>query len=317
MYVAVSLSGIEDIAAKEIKELLNAESENILDGRVLFNAENIEGLKNSKSIDRVYFLLKKFNFKDAKEIYEEIKKIDFKGSIRNKRFRVQCNRIGEHNFKSVEIEKNAGEAIFEKGFRVDLKNPDVIVYIEIIDNECLIGILNLDDLRKRDYRIKAVNMINSCLAYSLVRLSRFNEKMILVDPFCVDGVICIESCFCDGEIYGLCKNEHELRNSTVNAKLAGVYGKLKFLVGDLGCLSTNFKENSVDRIITSLRGKEDIMEFFRQANYILKKNGNIILLCLDSKVKDIAEDFGFVVEERNVFAGSLKYYILILNKKNI
>lgn len=51
-------------------------------------------------------------------------------------FAVRCNRVGNHKYSSQQINQGAGEKILKeiKGLKVNLKNPDKEIFIEIRDN---------------------------------------------------------------------------------------------------------------------------------------------------------------------------------------
>ncbi|HIP90510.1 MAG TPA: tRNA 4-thiouridine(8) synthase ThiI [Candidatus Nanopusillus sp.] len=58
----------------------------------------------------------------------------FKKYVNNRKFKVECNRVGNHNFTSYNVKKLLGEKLSKYG-TVDIKNPEIIVYLEIRDND--------------------------------------------------------------------------------------------------------------------------------------------------------------------------------------
>ena len=306
MFVSVTINGIEDITSKEVK------GKKILDRRVLFKKE----LKNYRSLDIVYKLIDKFEFSDFEDLIDKLTKIKFK--IKSP-FKVECNREGQHNFKSVDIQKELNDFFTKKGYKLDYKNPKNIIYIDIINNNCVAGLLLKENLHKRDYRIKINNQsINACLAYALLKLSDYKKDDILVDPFCKDGVICIEAALLKGKkIYGLDENKNNIRNAKINAQLAKV--KINFSICGIDWLSTKFKKNSV-KIITNLficnRNEQEytkiLPEFFNQVDYILKDKIGIITT-KPELVKQYANKLK-LEHERKITIGGMIYYILILKK---
>ncbi|MEM2214212.1 MAG: tRNA uracil 4-sulfurtransferase ThiI [Candidatus Nezhaarchaeales archaeon] len=58
------------------------------------------------------------------------------------KFAVRCRRIGEHSFTSIDVSKHVGAKILEsmkdKGWRVDLDQPDFTINIEIRGNEAFL-----------------------------------------------------------------------------------------------------------------------------------------------------------------------------------
>ena len=310
MRIATTLIGLEKILAKECS------GEVIIPGRVLFTKN-----KNLRSVLIVYDYITYFKFKDEDEIYRNVSKIKlkFKGS-----FRVDCSRIGEHMFNSQEIRQNIGEIIYNKGYKVNLNKPDNIFYVDIINDYCFFG-KNPINLGKRNYRVRAgKDSLNAVLAYSLLKIANFKKDEVLLDPFCGDGIILIEAGLIGGKkLYGL---NQDIKNASINSKVAKV--KLNLYKNDLTWLSTLFKQNSVDLIVTKplFQSKTKsvnfvdkiIKELFHQANYILKKNARMILLTPKTElIEKYAKLYNFnIKEELIVKCGNLNYKVLILNKKS-
>ena len=84
-----------------------------------------------------YFLeVVKFNFDNLDEISEISNKF-YNEVIENKSFCVRVKRRGNHNFSSTEVERKIGSYLFQsvKTTRVDLKEPEVAINIEIDGDE--------------------------------------------------------------------------------------------------------------------------------------------------------------------------------------
>ena len=310
--IAVTIKGIEDVCAKEIKKILGCDSEKVCEGRVLFDSDNVDKLvKEGRSVERVYYLLSKLKFKQFEEIFDQVNGINF--SV-GQSFVVRCNRGGEHDFKSIDVEKGVGGILFEKGYKVDLKNPETIVYVDIVDDNCFIGVLlTPNKLSKREYRIRINNQsINACLAYSLLEICGWDKEKSLLDMFCKDGVIVIEAALCGGKrVYGWDNNKNNIKNAEINSKLAGV--KVEFSVKDkVDCIVTN------PPFVSNNRNKKEIErlyeEFFCKAKDILK--GKIVIVSPQTELlKECAGNNGFeVVEEREVSIGGMHRNIVVFEK---
>lgn len=313
--IAVTINGIEDICAKEIKKVLGNECKKVCSGRVLFDSDNVEKLvRKGRSTERVYYLLNKLKFKKFEEIIDKAREIDFSKFI-GKSFMVKCNREGEHDFKSIDVEGGVGEIIFEKGYRVNLKNPESIVYVDIVDKDCFIGVLlTRDRLSKRDYRIRINNQsINACLAYSLLEICGWGKNKSLFDPFCKDGVIVIEAALCGGKrVYGYDSNPNNVKNAEINAKLAGVKIKFNNDVRGADCIVTNPPFVSKNRSKREIEGL--YKEFFCQAKGILR--GRMVIINPETELlKEYANRSGFeLIEEREVSIGGMHRRIVVFEK---
>ncbi|HLD04627.1 MAG TPA: THUMP domain-containing protein [Candidatus Nanoarchaeia archaeon] len=117
-----------------------------------------------------------------------------------------------------------------------------------------------------------------------------------------------------------------IKASQNNAKIAGVDKWAKFSKGDVEWLDTQFKKQSVGHIVThppepsqhsSERDIEKVYrEFFYQADFILKKGGNLTVLATKKGLLlRMAEERKFKVEaEREVWSGKMMYFMLRLKR---
>lgn len=321
-YVAVTLKGIEDLASGEIKSAFKSNPEKIADGRLLFNAKSIDEF-SPRLMGRIYSFIGYFSFSSLKDLINKSSKLDFsfKGS-----FVVRCSREGSHEFDSRMIERDVGEVIFNKGFKVDLKNPNNVVVVDIIHDKCFLGILLKDNLCKRPYRIKVFSSsINACLAAAAIKFGGAKKTDVFLDPFCKDGVIPIEvSLLGFKNVFACDEAMNNIRSAKINAKLAGA--KIKFSKSNVDSLDLKFDSESINRIVAyppflSKRKKQSVIEnvykeFFFQVRSILKKTGTVTLI---SQKPELLEKFakrsGFkIVKERNVFVSNNNYKIMIFKK---
>ena len=128
--LVVTSKGIEDIAAIEIQELINAESKSE-EGCVLFDFRNIRELLllcyKCQTAERVLYLIGNFEFKNFFEEFKKfIEKSDFSEWVdKYKKFKVECMRLGTHEFNSVEVETKAGHfTLVNQGIRhADAQKP--------------------------------------------------------------------------------------------------------------------------------------------------------------------------------------------------
>jgi len=282
-----SLPNLENISENEIREILGLNSKKILDSRLIVKVKSINDYYSlaysCRSLTRVLILLKKIEFKTEKDLLNKLNKEDFK--FIKKSFCVKAKRFGEHEFNSQSISTKLGALILKKiKTNVDFKNPETIIFLDIIDNTCFLCIDKLGlELNKRYYKIKThYQDLNPCLAFSLVKLSDYKPKKILLDPFCGCGTILIEVALyglnipplslkkdiikipkkiMDKEdkrikktklkIYGLDTFHYNIQNARINSKVAKVFDNLKLFNFDVEWLDTKFKKNSVDIVITN------------------------------------------------------------------
>ena len=198
--IAVVSKGLEETAAKEIKELIKSDA-HISDLCVKFNFKKYEQLcelcYKAQSVDRIVLLLHSFA---SKNILEDFKKYmenaDFSKWLKRKKFRVECQRTGNHGFRSVDVEELGAKIIAKKFSSVpDYKNPDIFIFVYIVGDKCSIGIdFSGFELNKRPYKIFLnSSSLRGTIAYALVRESGFEKKEVLLDPFAKDGMVAIEA----------------------------------------------------------------------------------------------------------------------------
>lgn len=222
---AIVSKGIEDTASREIKEMINAEC-NAEEGCVTFELKNFEELcllcYRLQSVDRAAYLIGSFEFLSKRALkifdfqnqnfFEEFKK--FIASIaksdlgkwlkKNKKFRVECIRLGAHDFNSVDVEQKAAAFILAAlkskeikadAIKVDVKSYDITFLVYIVNSICYFGVDFCGfELNKRYYKIfLAPNSLRGTIAYALLRESGFGKKETMLDPFSRDGVISIEA----------------------------------------------------------------------------------------------------------------------------
>ena len=141
--IATCIEGLESITQLEIKEILKQKSEIVIPSRIKFKVKDEKDLANfiynTRSSIKVYKFIDSFTFESLNDLLDKIKKVKFPNITSP--FVVRSERIGEHDFKSLDIEKEVGDIINDHGdLRVDLKNPTTIVLIDIINNNCFVGI---------------------------------------------------------------------------------------------------------------------------------------------------------------------------------
>jgi len=202
--LVITSKGIEDIASMEISELINAKckTDNCC---VVFDFKEFSDLcllcYKCQSADRVLHLIGYFEFSnffdDLKKFINDVNLNEWTSNY--KKFKVECIRIGTHNFNSVDAGKKVAEFILKKynKIKVDIKNPDITFLVYIVDGKCYLGVDFAGfELNKRSYKIFLhPNSLRGTIAYALARESGLDKKDVMLDPFSRDGVIAIETAF--------------------------------------------------------------------------------------------------------------------------
>lgn len=278
--------GLEDVVADEITGL----GGNILEiregkGRVFFEGNEVLIAKLNylaRCIERVILLLRAVRFEklekkdDLDHVYRAIRDLDF-SFLQERSFAIRSMRIGSHEFTSMDVARVAGQAVIDsflenygKRLRVDLTNPDVIIRVDVVHKELLVGIDTTGDdaLHKRWWRVyNHPAHLNSNIACAMIKIAEWSRNESLVDPMCGSGTIPIEAAMIGRdippgknrdfaflkidwqedlnfivsrwkeskeriEIYGIEKFRKHLEGARKNAENAGVADTVNFFLGD-------------------------------------------------------------------------------------
>ena len=314
-----------------------------------------------------------FNHKDIfKDFEKNIKKIDFKDWLsKNTQFRVKCIKNYDNEVSTPEIEKKFGEIIIchiQKKHsykqKVDLDNPEIILFVYLTKNKCYVGIDFAGlDLSKRSYKIFQHSAdMKGTIGYFLVRLSDYGKNETLLDLFSGSGTVPIEAAlytsnfpinyynkekfiflkfgkfkdfnfnnlfkkldkeisFSKFKIYNIDSSMKYLNYAKKNSKIAGIDKKINFSRMDMGWMDTKFDKRSIDKIVTKMpnlqekQGNDAYNEFFYQAEFILSKEGKMVLIGDKELIRKYSHKYKFkIAEKKNVFSGKLKYEVFVLTK---
>ncbi len=343
-----TIEGLEDIALKELKTLVKLKEVKLqIKGKLIIEVKDINDYFKvcylSRSINQANILLQKFNFKTADNIFNKVKdlNIELKDS-----FKVSCNRLGNHDFNSQFIAAKSANILKEKyNKNPDLKTPETIIQIDIINSTCLIS-LNLikERLSKRFYKIKtSLHDINSTIAYSLLQLSKYEANKSLLTLYSGNSTIAIEAALFANNIpinqlnnsiipdkikqhkkankkltiYSVDDKSFNIHNSRVNAKVANVEDKIKFF----NSLNTKDKFNIIIANIPVPSNRVPEIKIAEEYNYLLREikklsKKNSIILFLTSKTSLItkkAKEYKFKIKAiKKLKVGDLDYTICSL-----
>lgn len=204
--------GLEDIAILELRKLFGIEAFKG-NGLVRFSGslEDIYKLNSfSRTIHKLIIILGEFDFEDLKDLFFFAYNLSYTRYIdRNQSFAVRVERIGKHEFNSLQASARIGEGIInsfldETGHRlkVDLENPDVEFFCRIEGNRAILGINTTGiSLRRRGYRkFSHPAALSPTIASSMIYISEWSKDEILLDPMCGGCTILLEAYMIANEI---------------------------------------------------------------------------------------------------------------------
>lgn len=278
--------GAEEVASKESSELISCSNHTLSETVVKFDFEKLIDLCKiaymSQAANRVALLF--FEFKAEKSLEESAtnflkhaEKTDFsKWFSKEKTFKIDCTRIGEHDFHSVDIEAQAGQAlckIIEKkqGFdpKTDFVFPSLRLFLYIFGEKGYFGIdFSGFELSKRQYKIfNHPESLKGTTGYALVKLAGYDKKKVLLDPFMGSGVILIEAALYAAGFPVQYYNKDKLAFTSFD--FFNEFGKDKFF-------------NSIDKKIKEK--KTDIMGYDSQLRFLKASQKNAKLAGIEKNL---------------------------------
>lgn len=207
----ICIQGFEDVTKEEL-ESLGCRKVKMEKGFVTFDVDEPLGLAKvaykSKTTSRTMQVLDEISIHKGKsemesDLRKSCDKLKFSKIIgKDSTFKVECERTGEHEFTSFDVEMTLGRIIIENieksedyKPKASMDNPDIKVFAYIIDDNCVFGIDYCGfDTSKRDYHIFiSKTSIKGTVAAALVLYAKVPSKKVILDPFSCSGTIAIEA----------------------------------------------------------------------------------------------------------------------------
>ncbi|MEM2126930.1 MAG: THUMP domain-containing protein [Candidatus Bathyarchaeia archaeon] len=333
--------GIEDIVELELRETFGDihvdRAPDGVEGRVLADIpeDEISRIYSMRSIHHVMMKLRSFQLDTdgdpLSQIYEEIRDANLSPILpREGKFRITTERIGVHEFTSIDVQRVAGQAVVDRyGNRVDLENYDVEIRVDVIRETCLVGVsLTRESLHRRGYRVfEHPAALKPTIAYAMIRLGRPEAGMTLVDPMCGGGTIPIEAALFMGDklkIYGLDIEESFIKGARRNSEAAGVEGLITLIKGDCRFLSRFVK--NVDLMVTNppygvrMEPRFSIGKlyhaFAREAYRAMRVGGRLVVITLRGRrMEGALQEAGFsITHKRPVLHGDIKVKVIVAER---
>jgi len=304
---------------------------------------------NLRSINRLAFLISENDFSTLED-FKKLK-VEIPENFKKYSFRVSCERLGNQDFKSLDVEKIVGEVLTKKiSSKVDMTNYEANYFLFIYEANYLLGIDFSEDTSLREYKIFTNrNSLKGPVAFTACSLSKFGKNKTLLNVEGGSGEIAIEALLWSigksprhyqelpysrfglksknptgfsSEVYYIDSLLANFKSCQKNAKIAGI--KLKASKIDISWLDVKFDKEFFDCIIWNCRKSEvlnknlakEFEEFFYQCDFILKKKGKILII---NRSKDIviasAKKKNFKLDsEFKIYSGKQEDYFLIFKK---
>ncbi len=203
--VAKTMYGLEDVLAKE---LIAMGANGVQIGRRMVSFEGDMAMLYRTNIHcrtalRILKPIRTFRAKDADEVYEQVKRIDWESFLTPQTtFAIDAVVNSETFTHSKFVAYRAKDAIAdyfsEKGGdrpSVRVNNPDLLLHLHISHNDCTISLDSSgESLHKRGYRVNQTEApLNEVLAAGMILKTGWNGQCNFVDPMCGSGTLLIEA----------------------------------------------------------------------------------------------------------------------------
>jgi len=203
-----TMVGLEETALKHARDAFGLKGKKLRNGRVIVegNEEDVVRLNYAgRAFERVMILLDVVEgVETLEDVYRAVKNQElgeFFGP--GKTFACRSDRMGEHPFTSLDIERTAGQAVVDyfqettgKRIRANLANPDVIIRADLDGDRLYIALdtTGYEALHRRGYRVyDHPAALNAALAASMILESEWQPTEKILDPFVGGGTILIEA----------------------------------------------------------------------------------------------------------------------------
>ncbi|WP_161626093.1 methyltransferase domain-containing protein [Hugenholtzia roseola] len=219
-------------------------------------------------------------------------------------FRATCERYGNHDFTSVEMQRWAGGVWIRKYQKsVDLEGYDINLRADLIGKDVFVGIQhNRTDLALRPHLQRAFHhraALKHSLAYLLLSLAEPQKGQTILDATCGGGTILMEGYDAFNQKLGYditflgCELIADFAQKARENMQANNF-PIEIIEGDAKELNQYFAPNQIDSIVSNLpygvvSGKESQMRglydrFLTSAHDILKDKGKIVVLTMRAAI---------------------------------
>lgn len=203
--IAKTFQGLEEVLAQELTEL---GASNIEIGRRMVSFTGDKALMYRanfclRTAIRILKPIKHFTAKDADEVYEAVKSIQWEDYLDNmSSFAVDAvvfsNEFRHSKFVAYKVKDAIVDYFRDKtGNRpsVRINNPDLALNIHIAETECTLSLDSSgESLHRRGYRQEQVEApLNEVLAAGMILMTGWRGECDLIDPMCGSGTIPIEA----------------------------------------------------------------------------------------------------------------------------
>jgi 23S rRNA G2445 N2-methylase RlmL len=206
-FLASTNRGLEDVAGREVRNLLGATAETLYPGMITFEAEAAAVVtlhERARTLHRVLIERVRGTCSSLDGIAALAGELDVTSIFGpDSAFAVRAQRHGNHEFGSPDVESVVGQAIVDsyrevagKRPTVDLDDPDIIFRVFVRGDRVIVAVdaTGTHSLHRRWYWDQNHDApLRPTLAASMLQIAGYDGTRRLVDPMCGAGTIPIEA----------------------------------------------------------------------------------------------------------------------------
>ncbi len=249
-------------------------------------------------------------------------------------FRVSCDRLGHHDFSSMEVLQEAGAAIQESyGLPVDLEDFRYHFRVDIYEKTCRIGLQwTREALSKRGRPFLPRIALKGNIAFALLQSLNIGseESGPLLDPFCGSGTILLEAAraYPRMTLFGSDNFARNIPGVARNLSSFGVRERISLREFDARDLSHLHSTGSIRYIATNppyglrmgsgLNFYQLYSKFLEEASKVLMDGARMAILIMKKGLfLEVLEKSGKfrIREERELIMGKIHIWLYVLDKE--
>ncbi len=214
-------------------------------------------------------------------------------------FAVRCRRVGEHDFRSPEVERSVGAVFYHRCHAVNLKEPALTIRIDVRGDKVSIGSQITPAAMSHRYYPRPYQQRTSLkanVAYACLQGLSFVPKRML-DPFCGSGTMLLEAghLWPEAELCGGDKKPVAVAGARANLEAYGV--KATLIEGQAERVPSLWSRK-FDAIVSNppfgvrMGGRLDFERFYADLlsafDRVLEPGGEVVLLVVVEPAMEIA-----------------------------
>ncbi len=245
----------------------------------------------------------------------------------SKPYRIRAKRIKHADMKADQVEREVGKWLLRRGYRADLKNPEVDLKALITEEKLIFGVeiahpdrSGFEDRRPHLKPFFHPGVLMPRIARALVNIVQARPGERLLDPFAGTGGILVEACLIGIPCIGVDVQRSLIRGATAN--ITGLNCNL--VLGDAKRLP--FRDASTDSAVLDIpygrsaliraESKDELLkDSLAELNRVLKPNKKMAIVAdrpIDGYLKDA--DFNVIEIHEERVHRSLIRHIFICSK---